>query len=258
MDLLPCLATPRRPKRGTSCVKATSSADVGHAQQNTSSQSKNPLSVATLRPLNDFGFGSKSIWEGGGGLGFQLRSKFRKYLAVFAFDFILVAFAPGTPVRIRGVNVGNVVHVNPSLRSIKAVVEVEDDKVIIPRNSLVEVNQSGLLMETLIDITPRDPIATPCVWPLDVGCAKEGLIACDRQKIKGYQGVSLDTLVGIFTRIGREVEEIGVANSYSLAERISAAIEEARPLLRKLSQELALKPDLEIYIALKKKGHAKS
>lgn len=99
---------------------------------------------------------------------------------------------------------------------------------------MVEVNQSGLLMETLIDITPQDPIPAPSVGPLDAGCVKEGLIVCDRQKIKGHQGVSLDALVGIFTRIGRDVEEIGVANAYSLTERVSAVIEEARPLVAKV------------------------
>lgn len=89
-------------------------------------------------------------------------------------------------------------------------------------------------METLIDITPRDPIPTPSVGPLDQECAKEGLIVCDRERIKGYEGVSLDALVGIFTRLGRDVEEIGIANSYSLAERVSSVIEEAKPLLIKV------------------------
>ncbi|XP_073058247.1 protein TRIGALACTOSYLDIACYLGLYCEROL 2, chloroplastic-like [Primulina eburnea] len=237
-----------------------------------SSESKSPLSVVinftraiwrqTLRPLSDFGFGRKSIWEGGVGLflvsgtvllvltlawlrGFQLRSKFRKYLAVFEFDQAS-GICTGTSVRIRGINVGTVVSVNPSLRSIEALVEVEDDKVVIPWNSLIEVNQSGLLMETVIDITPREPIPTPSVGPLDVGCVKEGLIVCDRQKVKGHQGVSLDALVGIFTRIGREMEDIGLSNTYALAERVSAVIEEARPLLRKMT---AMAEDIEPLLA---------
>lgn len=204
----------------------------------------------TLRPLGDFGFGRRSIWEGGVGLflisgtvlfvlslawlrAFQIRSQFRKYSTVFEFPKAC-GICTGTPVRIRGVNVGNVVRVNSSLKSVEAVVEVDDDKIIIPRNSLVEVNQSGLLMETMIDITPKDPIPIPTHGPLDLECDKEGLIVCDRQKIKGHQGVSLDELVGIFTRIGREVEEIGVANTYSLAERVAGVIEEARPLLSKI------------------------
>lgn len=96
------------------------------------------------------------------------------------------------------------------------------------------MNQSGLLMETLIDVTPGDPFPTPSVGPLNENCAKEGLIVCDRQKIKGEQGVSLDELVGIFTRIGREMEKIGVANSFSLAERVASVVEESRPLLTKV------------------------
>ncbi|GLU04909.1 hypothetical protein SLE2022_220370 [Rubroshorea leprosula] len=255
--LLPYL--PPKSRTRLTKVKAMST-DTGHSQPPLSSEKRNPLDVVldvprniwrqTLRPLNDFGFGRRSIWEGGVGLflvsgmvllalcmawlrGFQMRSKFRKYLAVFEFAQAS-GICTGTPVRIRGVTVGNVVRVNPSLKSIEAVVEVEDDKIIIPQNSLVEVNQSGLLMETLIDITPRNPIPTPSVGPLDADCVKEGLIVCDRQKIKGQQGVSLDTLVGIFTRIAYQMDEIGIANTYSLAERVSAVIQEAKPLLLKM------------------------
>lgn len=257
-NFLPCLRA--RPQKKLLGVRAMS-ADTGHSQPPPSSSEKtNPLAVVlevpvniwrqTLKPLGDFGFGRRSIWEGGVGLflvsgavlvalslawlrGFQLRSKFRKYLAVIEFAQAS-GICTGTHVRIRGVTVGEVVRVNPSLKSIEAVVEVEDDKIFIPRNSLIEVNQSGLLMETMIDITPRDPIPKPSVGPLDAECVKEGLIVCDRQRIKGIQGVSLDALVGIFTRIGREVEEIGVANSYALAERVAAVIEEAKPLLTKI------------------------
>ncbi|GAB2277367.1 Protein TRIGALACTOSYLDIACYLGLYCEROL 2, chloroplastic [Dionaea muscipula] len=260
-----------RHKNGIVLAKAMS-ANTEQNQPPSSSEAKSPLDAAlevprsiwkrTLRPLSDFGFGRRSIWEGGVGLflvsgtvllalslvwlrGFQIRSKFRKYLAVFEFTQAC-GICTGTPVRIRGVNVGNVIRVNPSLKSIEAVVEVDDDKIIIPRNSLVEVNQSGLLMETMIDITPQDPIPSPSVGPLDPDCFKEGLIVCDKEKIKGKQGVSLDALVGIFTRLGREVEEIGITNSYSLAKRVAAVIEEARPLLSKIK---AMSEDVQPMLA---------
>jgi len=112
--------------------------------------------------------------------------------------------------------------------------QVEDDKIIIPRNSVVEVNQSGLLMETLIDITPKDPLPAPSVGPLDPDCTKEGLILCDKERMKGQQGVSLDALVGIFTRLGRDMEEIGVSKSYKLAEKVATIMEEAQPLLTRV------------------------
>ncbi|PON63550.1 Mce/MlaD [Parasponia andersonii] len=259
-----------RSRRKIAQISATSS-DTGHGQP-PSSEMKNPLAVVlnvpktiwkqTLRPLSDFGFGHRSIWEGGVGLflvsgavilalslawlrGFQMRSKFRKYLAVFEFAQAC-GISTGTPVRIRGVTVGNVVRVNPSLKNIEAVVEVEDDKIVIPRNSLIEVNQSGLLMETIIDITPRDPIPNALVGPLDPECVKEGLIVCDRQKVRGHQGVSLDALVGIFTRLGRDVEEIGIANTYTLAQRVSSVIEEAKPLLTKIE---AMAEDIQPLLA---------
>ncbi|XP_065866081.1 protein TRIGALACTOSYLDIACYLGLYCEROL 2, chloroplastic isoform X2 [Euphorbia lathyris] len=255
-NLLPYL--PPRPQKQIMRVQAMS-ADAGHNQASPSSEKKNPLAVVlevpqsiwrqTVKPLNDFGFGRRSIWEGGVGLflvsgavllalslawlrGFQIRSRFRKYVALFEFSQAC-GISTGTAVRIRGVTVGNVIKVNPSLRSIEVVAEVDDDKIIIPKNSLVEVNQSGLLMETLIDITPRDPIPSPSVGPLDAECVKEGLIVCDRQKIQGYQGVSIDALVGICTRLGRELEGDRVNEGNSLAQRVAAAIEEAKPLLIK-------------------------
>lgn len=130
-------------------IKATS-ADAGHSQPPSSSERRNPLPIfldvprtvwrQTLRPLSNFGVSRRSIREGGVGLflvsaailltlsvawlrGFQLRSKFRKYLAVFEFAHAS-GISTGTPVRIRGVTVGNVIRVNPSLRCIEAVVEV--------------------------------------------------------------------------------------------------------------------------------------
>ena len=89
-------------------------------------------------------------------------------------------------------------------------------------------------METLIDITPRDPLPSPTLGPLDPDCSKEGLIVCDRERMKGREGVSLDALVGIFTRLGREMEEIGVKRSYALAEKVASIVQEAQPLISKV------------------------
>ncbi|KAI3860386.1 hypothetical protein MKX03_032131 [Papaver bracteatum] len=257
---------PNRPSKKLARVQA-SSANTGQDSRPSSSEKKNPLAVVlgipgtlwkqTLRPLSDFGFGKKSVWEGGVGLfvvsgavllalslawlrGFQMRSRFRKYQAVLQFTEAC-GISTGTAVRIRGVTVGSVIRLNSSLKSIDAVIEVEDDKIFIPRNSLIEVNQSGLLMETMIDITPRDPLPTPSMGPLDTECAKEGLIVCDKETIKGSKGVSLDELVGIFTRLGRDMEVIGVHKTFDLAERVASVIEEANPLLAKVRDSGLLK-----------------
>ncbi len=204
-----------------------------------------------LHPLSDFGFGKRSVWEGGVGLfvmaggillaitlvwvkGKQIRARTRKYEAVLEFA-LAQGITVGTPVRIRGVDVGSVVGVRPSLERIDVVVELLDSGIVIPRNALVEVNQSGLISETLIDVTPRLPLPKPTLGPLDPGCSEEGLIVCDRERIKGEQGVSLDELVGICTKIARQVDGIGVANMAGMAERLGNAVEEAKPLLAKVT-----------------------
>lgn len=142
---------PSHSRKKLSQIKAASP-DTGHDQLPSSSEKKNPIALVldvprnfwrqTLRPLSDFGFGQRSIWEGGVGLflvsgtvllaltlawlrSFQIRSKFRKYLTVFEFGQAC-GITTGTPVRIRGVTVGNVIRVNPSLKNIEAVVEVSN------------------------------------------------------------------------------------------------------------------------------------
>lgn len=203
-----------------------------------------------LTPLSNFGFGKRSVWEGGVGLfvlsgmllltitlvwvkGKQIRAKTRKYEAVFEFQQAQ-GITVGTPVRIRGVDVGNVVQVRPSLEKIDVVVELSDAGIVVPRNALVEVNQSGLISETLIDVTPRRPIPKPTVGPLDPNCRSEGLIVCDRERMKGEQGVSLDELVGICTKIARQIDALGVERMASMAERLIDAVQDARPLLLKV------------------------
>ncbi|KAH7373083.1 hypothetical protein KP509_17G036300 [Ceratopteris richardii] len=204
-----------------------------------------------LTPLNNFGFGNRSIWEGGVGIfivsgavllsltvgwikGYYVRNRTQKYQAVIEFSKAC-GIRVGTPVRIRGVDIGNVINVKSSLERIDVVIQVFDTKVVIPRGSLIEVNQSGLLMDTLIDITPPKQIPQPTAGPLDPHCSEEAVIVCDRQRLKGEQGVNLDDLVVLCTRLAREVDEIGVNQIYSVADRVSKTVDDVKPLLSKVT-----------------------
>ena len=61
-------------------------------------------------------------------------------------------------VQIRGVPVGSVVRVQPSLERVDVFCDIKEENTAIPRNSKILANQSGLIAEPLIDITPQTPI----------------------------------------------------------------------------------------------------
>lgn len=71
----------------------------------------------------------------------------------------------GDVLQIRGVNVGQVAAVKPSLAQVDVLVDVKEADTVIPRNSLIEANQSGLIATPLIDITPQLPIPDYKVGP---------------------------------------------------------------------------------------------
>lgn len=75
--------------------------------------------------------------------------------------------------QIRGVPVGSVLSVQPSLEQVNVLVEIKEPTTVIPRNSLIEANQSGLIAESLIDITPQLPIPD-----YKVGTLQPQLLCC--------------------------------------------------------------------------------
>jgi ABC-type transporter Mla subunit MlaD len=211
-----------------------------------------------LKPLQDFGFGRTRLWEGGVGLfmisgvglafiiwgwiqGLLSFARKNSYQAFIEFP-VACGIQVGTNVRIRGVKAGTVLSVQPSLEKVEVLVEMDDKNVPIPRNSLIEANQSGLIAETIIDITPATPIPVAQWGPLDSGCEGEGLIVCDRGKIKGHQGVSMDELVGICTKLAREMErQNGMHKMFDTTETARNMMLTLQPLLREaavIAQEL--------------------
>lgn len=77
-------------------------------------------------------------WAKGTGFG----RKGSSYQAVIEFPQAC-GVSVGTPVRIRGVQVGNAISVKPSLEKVDVLVEIRDQATAIPRNSVIEANQSG-------------------------------------------------------------------------------------------------------------------
>ena len=208
-----------------------------------------PFFQNLLKPLRDFGIGKTSMIQGGVGLfvfagigfalmliswarGGQLGRRGQGYQAIFEFP-VACGISVGTPVRIRGVPVGGVLSVQPSLEKVDVLVEMRDDTTVIPRNSKIEANQSGLIAEPLIDITPQIPVPEYVANPLDEDCEAEGKVVCHQGRIKGERGVALDDLVYICTKIANQMDLEGIDSMFAAMDSAQAAIEEAKPLLKK-------------------------
>jgi len=142
---LPRLGSGRRRKLVYELVYSSSNGSIrakvtnngGSSSDQASSSPKEQSNILSLSgaiwrqvmvPLSNFGFGKRSVWEGGVGLfvmsgmvvlaitlvwakGKQIRAQTRRYEAVFEFQQAQ-GITVGTPVRIRGVDVGQVVQVS--------------------------------------------------------------------------------------------------------------------------------------------------
>lgn len=115
---------------------------------------------------------------------------------VFADFAVINGVQTGSPVRYRGVNVGRIANIVPGPNGVEVKLEISRADLVIPKDSDLSVNQTGLLGETVLDITPRKEIAESSVSgkPLDRDCDRN-LILCENSRIKGVLGISTDELI---------------------------------------------------------------
>ncbi|BBC23848.1 MlaD family protein [Pseudanabaena sp. ABRG5-3] len=102
----------------------------------------------------------------------------------------------GSVVRFRGVEVGRVTALTAQAEGVDVQVGIENPKLLIPKQSIAETNQSGFLGNTNIDIfPPKDKVAIdPNLNPLAKDCNNE-LIVCQGGQIEGSRGVSFTVLL---------------------------------------------------------------
>ncbi|BBD68396.1 hypothetical protein NIES4072_42910 [Nostoc commune NIES-4072] len=108
----------------------------------------------------------------------------------------------GATVRYRGVKVGTISQVRPGPNAVDVEIEIAQTNLILPRNVVVEANQSGLISESIIDITPKATLPSGVVIakPLDKNC-DPSLIICNGSRLKGQVGISVDELIRSSTQL---------------------------------------------------------
>ena len=102
----------------------------------------------------------------------------------------------GSIVRFRGVEVGKVISLTTQTEGVNVLVSIDNSKLLIPKQSVAETNQSGFLGNTNIDIfPPKEKLAIdPNLNPLAKDCNGE-LIVCQGGEVMGSQGVSFVALL---------------------------------------------------------------
>lgn len=101
----------------------------------------------------------------------------------------------GSPVRYRGVKVGSIAQIKPKANAIEVEIEIAGN-LVIPRDSTIEANQSGLISESTIDITPKRKLLSgvAIASPMSKDC-NPSLIICNGSHLKGDLGISTDALI---------------------------------------------------------------
>lgn len=160
----------------------------------------------------------------------------RSYSAVVEFANV-GGMQEGGVVRYRGVNVGNIAAIRPGPNGVEVDIEISPANLIIPRDVQIAANQSGLISEVGIDITPRQTLATNAVsaQPLDPNCDRT-LIVCNGSRLQGEIGISLEQLITATTRFTNAYSDPSfVATVTETAKSASAAAAGVAQLTRELS-----------------------
>ncbi len=134
-------------------------------------------------------FGGLVMWLRG------LNPGSRSYGATFVFENTL-GMQEGTNVRYRGVPVGRVLRVVPNSNAVDVAVEIGSTDLRIPSDAAIVVNQSGLIGDTTIDITPLRPLSDQEVAlnPAGPNCPSQTII-CDGDRLAGTVGASYESLI---------------------------------------------------------------
>lgn len=153
----------------------------------------------------------------------------------------------GAIVRYRGVKVGNIAEVRPELNDVEVVIEINNPNLIIPKDSRVEANQSGLISESVIDITPNTslPVNQKFGKPSEQNCNKK-LIVCDGSRLRGEIGISVDELIRSSSRLTSLYSQPSVygnvnnalQNTSKAAEQLTALSKDVSKLVRSSQSDL--------------------
>ena len=131
----------------------------------------------------------------------------RSYRATFIFENTLGGCRKARRCVIAVYPVGRVSDIRPNANEVAVIAEITQSDLRIPSDSRIEANQSGLIGETTIDITPSRNLNPQelAMSPVGDDCNGE-LIICNGDQLQGQVGASYESLI-------RSAEEL--ANAFA-------------------------------------------
>jgi len=147
----------------------------------------------------------------------------------------------GTPVRYRGVKIGRVTQLKPTLNSVDVTLEISPSSFIIPRNVIIQSNQIGLLNEGYVDIIPKGNISQKIANadPLSPDCPET--ILCNNTRISGELGIDVMKLISSLYNFAEIYGDPQLYANLNTAAKSSAnAAQEATKLSGKIADFLAV------------------
>nr|WDB00576.1 ORF193 [Cavernulicola chilensis] len=158
----------------------------------------------------------------------------------------------GTLVKFRGSPIGKVISTLQRNSDVLAAVEIHPATVVIPQNSIVEANQSGLLSETVIDLIPlchikMSPKDNSLYNPLPISNkCNSNVIMCHGDYIQGEKGINYDDLVRATTRLSQRFDDPdlhddmvkAVKSTSNLAENLTELSYEITSIMRIIRSQI--------------------
>jgi phospholipid/cholesterol/gamma-HCH transport system substrate-binding protein len=129
----------------------------------------------------------------------------------------------GGAVRFRGIRVGKIAKITAGANGVAVTIQMDDPKLIIPKDVAVEISQTGLIGEPVVEITPLGNVAintSSIATALDSKCDRS-LILCNNAKVDGQIGANFNELLRRATKL------IELYNSPELLRNINSTIVKA-------------------------------
>ena len=160
-------------------------------------------------------FGGLTLWI----KGFAIGKKTYKVVVDFP-DVNGVKVGDG--VRYRGLQVGRVENIQPGTNGVDVVLEIDSTEFLIPKDADFKAKSSGLIGDTFVAIIPQSPLPTEAanMSPVSSDCDSEQIV-CDKARLQGEKGITLDDLLPYTYRFSRSYGEP------EFVERVSTTFENA-------------------------------